>query len=310
MSRAAYRIEHETRYVHTSGVSTSQHVAYLTPRQLPHQRVRHHEILIEPSPASCVQRVDYFGNAVSQFTILTPYDELSVVGRSVVDVCAAEPSSPGESAPWEVVREALLSTRGGSFQSASEFSYASPYAAVTPELAAFAREAFTPKRPLVDAAIDLMHRIHEQFTFDPGSTTIATPVTKVLADRHGVCQDFAHLQIGCLRSLGLAARYVSGYLLTEPPAGQPRLVGADASHAWLSVWCPRLGWIDLDPTNGCLPAQGHVTVAWGRDYGDVCPLRGVVLGGSEHTMRVAVSMTPVEEEAVQPPAASAGQPAE
>ena len=298
MIGATYRIEHETSYIHTSGVSTSQHVAYLTPRTLVHQRVRHHEILIEPSPASLVQRVDYFGNAVSQFTILTPYEELSVIGRSVVDVCASEPAPlPGDSAPWEAVREALVYRRGAPFQGASEFSYASPYAAVTPELAAFALESFTPKRPVVDAAVDLMHRIHEQFAFDPGATTIATPVTKVLADRRGVCQDFAHLQIGCLRSLGLAARYVSGYLLTEPPAGQPRLVGADASHAWLSVWCPRLGWIDLDPTNDVLPAHCHVTVAWGRDYGDVCPLRGVVLGGSEHTMRVAVSVMPV---AVQP----------
>ena len=126
-----------------------------------------------------------------------------------------------------------------------------------------------------------MHRIHEEFTFDPGSTTITTPVTRVLADRRGVCQDFAHLQIGCLRSLGLPARYVSGYLLTDPPPGQPRLVGADASHAWLSVWCPRMGWVDLDPTNDVLPALRHVTLAWGRDYGDVSPLRGVVLGGGD-----------------------------
>jgi transglutaminase-like putative cysteine protease len=256
-----------------------------------------------------VQRIDYFGNAVTQFTILTPYDELAVVGRSIVDVGAPQPP-PDHSAPWEAVRDALMYTRGGLFQSASEFSYASPYAAVTPELADFAREAFAPERPLVDAAIDLMHRIHEQFTFDPGSTTIATPVTRVLADRRGVCQDFAHLQIGCLRSLGLAARYVSGYLLTEPPAGQPRLVGADASHAWLAIWCPRLGWIDLDPTNDVRPAHCYVTVAWGRDYGDVCPLRGVVLGGLEHTMHVAVSVTPVEEEPVHRPAASAVPPAE
>ena len=144
-----------------------------------------------------------------------------------------------------------------------------------------------------------MHRIHREFTFDPGATTITTPVTRVLAERRGVCQDFAHLQIGCLRSLGLPARYVSGYLLTDPPPGQPRLVGADASHAWLSVCCPRLGWVDLDPTNDVLPSQRHVTLAWGRDYGDVSPLRGVVLGGRAHTLHVGVSVTPAEEEDLQ-----------
>jgi len=146
---------------------------------------------------------------------------------------------------------------------------------------------------VIAAVVGLTHRIHEELTFDPGSTTIATPVTRVLADRRGVCQDFAHLQIGCLRSLGLAARYVSGYLLTEPPPGQPRLVGADASHAWLSVWCARLGWVDLDPTNDVLPSQRHVTLAWGRDYSDVSPLRGVVLGGRDHTLHVGVSVIPV-----------------
>jgi transglutaminase-like putative cysteine protease len=290
---SAYRIEHETHYVHAAGVSTSQHVAYLTPRALPRQRVRSHDVVIQPAPASRLQRVDYFGNIVDQFTILTPYTELRVVGRSVVEVTAAEPLVDLESgAAWESVREELLYRRGAAYEETAEFSYPSPYAATAPELAAFARASFEPDRPLIESAIDLMHRIHDEFTFDPGSTTIATPVTRVLADRHGVCQDFAHLQIGCMRSLGLAARYVSGYLLTEPPPGQPRLVGADASHAWLSVWCPRFGWVDLDPTNDVLPSRRHVILAWGRDYGDVSPLRGVVLGGGDHTLRVAVSVLP------------------
>jgi transglutaminase-like putative cysteine protease len=174
-----------------------------------------------------------------------------------------------------------------------EFSYPSPHVTTGPDLAAYASESFTPKRSLVAAAIDLMHRINREFVFDAGATTIATPVTQVLANRRGVCQDFAHLQIGCLRSLGLAARYVSGYLVTHPIPGQPRLVGADASHAWLSVWCPRLGWVDLDPTNDVLPSQRHVTLAWGRDYGDVSPLRGVLLGGRDHELKVAVSVTPL-----------------
>jgi transglutaminase-like putative cysteine protease len=297
MNDSLYRIEHETRYIHRGGASTSQHVAYLTPRALPRQRVRWHDLTIEPAPASRVQRVDYFGNAVDQFTILTPYDELRVVGRSLVEVIAAEPPLDVDaSAPWEMVRDRLCYRRGAAYESASEFSYPSPYAATATELAGFARDSFAPERPVVAAAVDLMHRIYEEFTFDPGSTTIATPVTRVLADRRGVCQDFAHLHIGCLRSLGLAARYVSGYLLTEPPPGQPRLVGADASHAWLSLWCPRLGWVDLDPTNDVLPSRRHVTLAWGRDYGDVSPLRGVVLGGRTHTLHVGVSVTPAMED--------------
>jgi transglutaminase-like putative cysteine protease len=295
---ARYRIEHETRYVHTGGVSTSQHLAYLTPRTLPRQHVPWHEVEIDPAPANRVQRIDYFGNAVDQFTILTPYDEMRVVGRSVVEVTAAEPPIAVDAGvPWETVRDELLYQRGTPYEGAAEFSYPSPYVATAPELGAFASASFAPHRSLVDAAIDLMHRIHNEFTFDPGSTTITTPVTQVLADRHGVCQDFAHLQVGCLRSLGLAARYVSGYLLTDPPPGQPRLVGADASHAWLAVWCPRLGWVDLDPTNDVLPSLRHVTLAWGRDYGDVSPLRGVVLGGGRHhTLHVGVSVMPMAKD--------------
>jgi transglutaminase-like putative cysteine protease len=306
-----YRIEHETRYVHSGGVSTSQHLAYLTPRTLPRQSVRWHELVVEPSPASHVQRIDYFGNAVDQFTILTPYDELCVVGRSVVEVAATEAAiAPDAATPWEAVRDELSYERGAPYEGASEFSYPSPYVATAPELAEFARDSFAAERPLVAAAVDLMHRINDEFTFDPGATTIATPVTRVLADRRGVCQDFAHLQIGCLRSLGLAARYVSGYLLTEPPPGKPRLVGADASHAWLSVWCPPLGWIDLDPTNDVRPSERHVTLAWGRDYGDVSPLRGVVIGGRDHTLHVGVSVTPASEDDAPPAEAGAVRPIE
>ena len=271
-------------------------MAYLTPRALPRQSVPWHELVIDPVPASRVQRVDYFGNTVDQFTILTPYDEMRVAGRSLVEITAREPIAADASAAWEALRDDLFYQRGAKYTEATEFSYPSPYAATAPELALYARRSFTRGRPLIAAAVDLMHRIHSEFTFDPGATTIATPVTRVLADRRGVCQDFAHLQIGCMRSLGLAARYVSGYLLTEPPPGQPRLVGADASHAWLSVWCPRLGWVDLDPTNDVLPSQRHVTLAWGRDYGDVSPLRGVVLGGRDHTLHVGVSVMPADDE--------------
>jgi len=283
-----YGVEHETRYMHTGRVSTSQHVARLRPRTLPRQLVRSHELLVDPRPADESQRVDCFGNLVAQFTILTPYSELRVVGRSLVEVLpSGRTIDAAASPPWEEVRA------DADYNDASEFRYPSPYAEPAPELTAFALEVFTPQRPFLGAAIALMHRIHDGFQFDPRATTIRTPVTRVLAERHGVCQDFAHLQIGCLRALGLPARYVSGYLLTDPPPGQPRLVGADASHAWVSVWCPRHGWVDLDPTNAVLPDIRHVTIAWGRDYGDVSPLHGVVLGGGDHELYVGVSVAPV-----------------
>lgn len=298
MKAAVYRVEHDTSYDHTGGVATSQHVAYLTPRRLPHQRVRSHDLLIEPAAASHVQRIDYFGNGVDQFTILTPYKKMRVVGRSVVEVSAIEPPiDVGASAPWETVRDALVYRQGAPYQETVEFSYPSPYISTSPELAAYAAVSFTEGRPLAAAAVDLMHRINREFVFDSGATTIATPVMQVFSKRAGVCQDFAHLQVGCMRSLGLPARYMSGYLVTHPLPGHPRLVGADASHAWLSVWCPRLGWVDLDPTNDVLPSQRHVTLAWGRDYGDVSPLRGILLGGGEHTLKVAVSVTPLVEDA-------------
>ncbi len=284
-----YRIEHETRYVHTGRVSTSQHVACLTPRTLPRQRVRSHELVVDPRPATESQRFDCYGNTEDQFAILTPYSQLCVVSRSEVEVLPAERTIDAVGPPWEDVRDSFSSA---AYNDAWEFRYPSPYVEPAPELTAFAREAFTERRPLVAAAVELMHRIHDEFQFDPGATTITTPATRVLEERRGVCQDFAHLQIACLRSLGLPARYVSGYLLTDPPAGQPRLVGADASHAWLSVWCPTNGWVDLDPTNAVLPDLRHVTIAWGRDYGDVSPLRGVVLGGGHHELYVGVSVVP------------------
>ena len=294
MSSALYRIEHETRYRHAGRASTSQHVAFLRPRELPRQRVLEHELIAEPVPANRTRRTDYFGNTVDQFTILTPYREMRAISRSVVEVLSpGAPTDPNASEAWEPVRDMLLYLRGAAYQEAAQFSYPSPYAPADPKLAAFARESFQPGRPLVAGAVDLMDRIHREFVFDPRATSITTPVTRVLADRHGVCQDFAHLQIASMRSLGLAARYISGYLLTDPPPGQPRLVGADASHAWLAVWCPAQGWVALDPTNGLLPTERHVILAWGRDYGDVSPLRGVVLGGQDHTLRVGVSVTPV-----------------
>jgi transglutaminase-like putative cysteine protease len=298
-----YRIEHDTRYAYASTVSMSHHVACLRPREQPRQHVREYALVIEPAPARILHRQDFFGNDVAQFQLVHPHGALHVSSRSLVEVTTREPYGvPEMSPPWTDVRDALqAASRAGcavspaeSMTEAVQFLFASPYVALGPELEAFGRVSFPPGRPLLAAALDLMHRIYREFRFDPIATSITTPVTRVLAERHGVCQDFAHLQISCLRALGLAARYVSGYLLTDPPAGQPRLIGADASHAWLSVYCPPDGWVDLDPTNDLLVDQRHVTVAWGRDYGDVSPLRGVLLGGDEHILTVGVSVVPVD----------------
>jgi transglutaminase-like putative cysteine protease len=297
---ALYRIEHETRYTYASRVSTSQHVAYLRPRVLARQRVPRLELTVGPHPARWTRRVDYFGNAVDQFTLLQPHTELTVRAHSLVEVLPGPTHPvPEQSPPWEDARDALVYQKDAPAGEAVQYAFASPYVALDPEMAAFARASFPPGRPLLAAAIDLMHRIHAEFRYDPEATTITTPVGRVLAERRGVCQDFAHVEIACLRSLGLAARYVSGYLLTTPPAGEPRLQGADASHAWLAVHCPRYGWVDLDPTNDLLPDRQHVTLGWGRDYGDVSPLRGVILGGARHTLSVGVSVAPLDHDAWQ-----------
>jgi len=296
MNRAFYRIEHETRYVHAGQVSMSQHIACLTPRPLEHQVVHACALDVHPRPADRSERTDYHGNLVTQLSILRPYTELRVTATSLVEVRESGAAIDPEASPaWETARDAGVFRRGVPLDDAAPFRYPSPYIQPAAELAAFARTTFTAGRPLLAAAVDLMQRIHDEFQFDAGVTTITTPVSRVLSERRGVCQDFAHLQIACLRSLGIPARYTSGYLLTDPPPGSPRLIGADASHAWLAVCCPRYGWVDLDPTNAVRPGLRHVTLGWGRDYGDVSPLRGVVLGGGEHELTVGVSVVPAPE---------------
>jgi transglutaminase-like putative cysteine protease len=289
MESVRYAVDHHTKYVHADPVSTSQHVACLRPRELPRQRVEWHDLVVQPEPAHRTRRLDYFGNEVTHFEILAPYRTLDAHSRTIVEVLPALPVDTEASPPWEQVRDACAGAQAPI--DIEPFRFGSPSAGIAAELAAFASDAFLPGRPLLDAAIALMHQIHRECRFDPGATSITTPVTRVLSERQGVCQDFAHLQIACMRSIGLPARYVSGYLLTDPPPGLPRLVGADASHAWLSVWCPSQGWIDLDPTNDVRPDGRHITIGWGRDYGDVSPLRGVVLGGLQHTLHVGVSVT-------------------
>ncbi|MCC7044316.1 MAG: transglutaminase family protein [Acidobacteria bacterium] len=289
-----YRIEHETRYAYHSPVATSQHIAWLEPRRVAWQTTHAASLVIDPAPLRVMRRTDYFGNVVHQFELLRPHLDMRVVSRGVVEVVRDGATADTDGPAWENVYARLRRPASEAERSAAEFTFESPQVSVDAGLAAFGRSCVPAGRPLLEGALALMHRIHDEFTFDPAATTPTTPVSKVLADRRGVCQDFAHLQIACLRALGLAARYVSGYLLTDPPPGLPRLVGADASHAWVSVFCPLNGWVDLDPTNDVRVSDRHVTVAWGRDYSDVTPLRGVLLGGDEHQLYVGVSVIPVD----------------
>ncbi|MFZ0742963.1 MAG: transglutaminase family protein [Terracidiphilus sp.] len=196
---------------------------------------------------------------------------------------------------WEEVVRTLPADRGPEALDAFQFRFESPRIRLQPEFQKYAQKSFTPGRPLVEGLLDLTSRIHRDFRFDARVTTVRTTVEEVFRKKRGVCQDFAHFQIACLRSLGLSARYVSGYLRTYPPPGQPRMVGADASHAWVSAYCPGIGWIDVDPTNDVVPSTGHVTIAWGRDFGDVSPLHGLILGGGAHTLKVAVDLETIED---------------
>jgi transglutaminase-like putative cysteine protease len=292
-----YQVEHRTRYVYESGVSTSHHIACLEPRELPYQHLQSFELSIDPMPARLVRRVDYFGNVRHQFQLLGPHDQLTVTATGVIDLYPRPVSAIGGTGSWECAREWFRHPPRDAVLDVSEYLAASPQVMFDRRIEAFARESFPPGRTVHDGAVELMRRIHTEFTFDPTATTPSTPVANVLAERRGVCQDFAHFQIACLRSLGLAARYVSGYLRTDPPPGQPRQRGADASHAWVSVFVPGMGWLDLDPTNNTVVGEGHVTIGWGRDYSDVTPLRGVLLGGARHRLLVGVSVIPLHVEA-------------
>jgi transglutaminase-like putative cysteine protease len=285
-----YEVVHTTRYDYSVSVAVSHHLARLNPRVLPHQQRLHHDLQVEPAPAVMTTHTDYFGNAVTFFAMQGAHKRLTVRARSRVAVEATTTPSPSDTPPWDIVADrATLPVE------AQDFLFDAALVPPSAGLAAYARESFPAGRPLLDAVLDLTHRIHEDFTFDPDATTIKTSLVEVFSSRRGVCQDFARLEIACLRSLGLPARYVSGYLETLPPEGRPRLLGADASHAWVAFYCPDAGWIHVDPTNDVLPSSSHITIAWGRDYDDVSPVRGVILGGGEHTLKVNVDVLRVAE---------------
>lgn len=285
-----YRVRHTTVYEYGETVPVCQNEARLKPRQGPTQMCISSNLTVSPRPATMAERSDYFGNHVTFFTIQEGHKKLSIASESVVTLVPPPEPNPAQAQPWEHIRARLADRSEVDLLEARQFIYASPQVPIAEELVDYARPSFTAGRSLLESVLDLTRRIHTEFKFDPRTTTVTTTPLEVLRLRKGVCQDFAHLQIGCLRSLGLAARYVSGYLQTDPPPGKTRLIGADVSHAWVSVYFPEFGWLDFDPTNDCIPSTRHVTLGWGRDYGDISPIKGVFTGGGAHTMRVSVDV--------------------
>lgn len=284
-----YTLRHTTRYHYSAPVTLCHSEARVLPRETPHQQCGVSELHICPAPQVQMERRDVFGNRVLYFAMEDVHQRLDVTAITSLNTQPLAPL-PSASPTWEDVAKRLSEDARFDVQL---YRLDSPFIRRNSALAAFAHECFTPGRPLIEAALALNALIHSTFEYDPSFTTLATPLSEVLANRRGVCQDFAHLAIGALRSIGLTARYVSGYLETQPPAGQPRLIGADASHAWLATWIPEWGWLALDPTNGTVPGEQHPVLAWGRDYADVAPLKGVMNGGGEHRLEVNVDVLPV-----------------
>ncbi len=294
-----FRVTHTTAYTYESQVSASFGEAHLLPREMPGQRVHSAELVIDPQPEESAEHTDYFGNRTSYFALRSPHRTLTVTATSVVEVTGRGTSGQLlADQPWEAVRDALAAAERADGTppdpetlAATSYALASPQVGRSMAAAAYAVPSFRPGRPVLEAVEHLSHRINTDFSFRPGATAVGTPVEQVLSRRAGVCQDFAHLTIAACRSMGLAARYVSGYLETDPPPGRPKLQGADVSHAWASVFIPRAGWVDIDPTNDQLVSDRYVTVGWGRDYGDVAPLKGVIFtDGETRGLKVSVDV--------------------
>ncbi|MGA4637316.1 transglutaminase family protein [Pseudomonas solani] len=298
---ARYQVFHDTHYRYAAPVSLAQQLVHLWPRECPWQLCSGQDLEINPAPSSRSDGLDVFGNPLCRLAFERPHNELQVNARLLVEVLPRGPHALDSSPPWELALAGQAFTGrplGAEVLEACRYRVESPYVRIKRQFADFAEDCFPLGRPLLLCAAALMEKIFTGFDFDAEATQVATPLTEVLERRRGVCQDFAHLMLACLRSKGLAARYVSGYLLTQPPPGQPRLIGADASHAWVSVYCPRNGWVDFDPTNNILPDLEHITLGWGRDFSDVSPLRGVILGGGSHDPEVRVTVMPLWEMAI------------
>ncbi len=289
-----YIVSHRTSYRYTATVDLAQHIAHLRPRAFPGQAVTDCTLLVDPPSNAHALHTDHFGNLVDSFRIDEAHTVLIIEMRSHVDVALPIPPDPDTTPPWETVAATLASAFPASV-TAAEFTHPSPLVMIGPEAAAYALPSFPAGRPVLAGAVDLIHRIRTDFTYTPGATDVSTPLDEVFARRLGVCQDFAHVGIAALRALGLAAGYVSGYIRTYPRAGGAELRGADASHAWIAVWCgPEAGWVHLDPTNDLIARDEHVIVAWGRDFSDVSPVRGMILGGGAHHYGVNVELRPMQ----------------
>lgn len=299
-----YRVTHRTLYEYSEPVTISHHAARVEPRTTPTQHLERWDLQIDPEPAVLRSRDDYFGNRLCFFSVQELHQRLEIVAHSVVRLDPGPLPDPKSSPPWERVVEGLREPEPSDRDAlnALQFSFESPHVRPSRDLAAWAAPSFPPGRPLLLALTDLNRRIHREFTFDPAATTVSTPLEEVLRQRRGVCQDFTHLALGCLRSLGLAGRYVSGYLRTYRKEDARAFVGADVSHAWFSAFCPGYGWIDFDPTNNLLPRLEHIALAYGRDFSDVSPVTGMIVGGGKHEILVAVTVEPASEPPAPAPA--------
>jgi transglutaminase-like putative cysteine protease len=301
-TKRSYVVVHDTTYKYDQSVSLSRQIVHMAPRPLPYQTCKSHRLVVSPTPEILAETEDAFGNPITSLFIEAEHAELKVASEMFVELSDRDYPDDEDTPPWEDVRARLAYQAGrpphAADLEAMRYLFESSRVRNKRELASWTLACFPPKRPILQGVRTLMDRIHGELTFDAKATTVSTPVMTVFEMKRGVCQDFAHLMLSCLRSIGLAARYVSGYILTHPPAGKARLVGADASHAWVSVYVPDAAggiWVDADPTNGMFPSLEHITVGWGRDYDDVIPLRGVLLGGGEHELDIAVTVAPASE---------------
>jgi transglutaminase-like putative cysteine protease len=284
-------ITHQTIYGYSAPVTVSQHAARVEPRLLRNQFLEEFSLEIEPEPSVRKTRTDYFGNRICFFSIQEVHWRLEIVAKCRVSVVPTTQPALTLSPRWEEVARLFSDPVSPEVVEPYEFVFDSPLLRSSPALADYARQSFAAESPLLVSVLDFNRRIHADFKYDKVATTVATPLEEVIKNRRGVCQDFAHFGIACLRSLGLAARYVSGYLRTQPAPGKRELVGADASHAWFSVFCPGLGWVDFDPTNNIMPETAHITLAYGRDFNDVSPVSGIITGGGKHQVKAGVTVS-------------------
>ncbi len=283
-------INHRTHYHYSAPVIQSQHLVHMSPLRLPCQSVRHHSLIVEPAPALRQESIDAFGNPIVILDIEMAHRELVLHARSSVETTAPGALNLSQSAPWDDMEATGPSRHAPLRLEIIQYRCPSRFTAASLDIADYASISFRPGRPVLEASMDLVKRIHDEFTFDPTATDISTPIGQVFKQKRGVCQDFSHFALAALRAMHVPARYVSGYVLTRPPPGQAKLQGADASHAWISVWSPEQGWVDFDPTNGLVVSDEHVTIAHGRDYEDVSPISGVLIGGGAHSVSVGVDV--------------------